>query len=225
MQDYIIKTSGRALAQALIADLPEEHGLSIITFGVVSRPTGETATDEDRQEVPVMEPVDGYWLAVRCEAGALPESWTPFVVDDPGYLPGGFSPYVEPTPSPEKLAQAKEAKLSEIMAGSNAMEAVIKSRYSKLEIDSWGIQQTQAEIILSGGTLPEGALLFALANANGVNVSDFAVRVLQNVALAEVVTKSVVSQQQAYELMLKSCTTVEEVQKIAVNYTLHEVTA
>ena len=79
--------------------------------------------------------------------------------------------------------------------------------------------------MLSGGTLPEGALLVALANANGVSISDFATRVLANVAQAETVTKAVVSQQQAYELMLKSCITVEEVQAITVNYTLPEAAA
>ena len=129
-----------------------------------------------------------------------------------------LAPDPEPTPE-ELLAQAKADKLAEIMVGSNAMEAVIKSRYSKLEIDSWGVQQTQAETVLSGGTLPEGALLVALANANGVSISDFATRVLATV------TKAVVSQQQAYELMLKSCITVEEVQAITVNYTLPEAAA
>ena len=133
-------------------------------------------------------------------------------------------PPVEPTPE-ELLAKAKATKLTEIMAGSNAMESAVKSRYSKLEIDSWGVQQSQAETVLAGGTLPEGALLAALASANGVELADFAVRVLQNVAQAEAVTKAVVSQQQAYELMLKSCTTVEEVQAITVNYTLTEATA
>lgn len=126
---------------------------------------------------------------------------------------------------PPTLEEAKAVKLVEIMAGSNAMESAVKSRYSKLEIDSWGVQQTQAETVLSGGTLPEGALLVALANANGVSVSDFATRVLANVAQAETVTKAVVSQQQAYELMLKSCITVEEVQAITVNYTLPEAAA
>ena len=127
--------------------------------------------------------------------------------------------------TPRELSTAKAAKLAEIMSGINAMETVIKSRYSKLEIDSWPIQQTQAETVLSGGTLPEGALLLALANANDVSVSDFAARVMQNVAQAEAVTKAVVAQQQAYELALKSCTTVEEVQAITVSYTLPEVAA
>lgn len=139
--------------------------------------------------------------------------------------PSQFEQLVDPEPVPPTLEEAKAAKLAEIMVGSNAMEAVIKSRYSKLEIDSWGVQQTQAETVLSGGTLPEGALLVALANANGVSVSDFATRVLANVAQAETVTKAVVSQQQAYELMLKSCITVEEVQAITVNYTLPEAAA
>ena len=140
--------------------------------------------------------------------------------------PLGVTLIPDPVPTSEELlAQAKADKLAEIMVGSNAMEAVIKSRYSKLEIDSWGVQQTQAETVLSGGTLPEGALLVALANANGVSISDFATRVLANVAQAETVTKAVVSQQQAYELMLKSCITVEEVQAITVNYTLPEAAA
>lgn len=140
--------------------------------------------------------------------------------------PLGVTLIPDPVPPPEELlAQAKADKLAEIMVGSNAMEAVIKSRYSKLEIDSWGVQQTQAETVLSGGTLPDGALLVALANANGVSVSDFATRVLANVAQAETVTKAVVSQQQAYELMLKSCIAVEEVQAITVNYTLPEAAA
>lgn len=128
--------------------------------------------------------------------------------------------------TPEELfANAKADKLAEIMAGSNSMESVVKARYSKLEIDSWGVQRAQAETVSSGGVLAEDALLAVLAAANNVSVTDFAARVLANVAFAEAVTKEIVSQQQAYELRLKNAQTIDDVAAIVVAYTLPECAA
>lgn len=123
------------------------------------------------------------------------------------------------------------ANMASILAVWTAMSAIkiahdaaqaaalsIKSRYSTLEVDSWPVQQEQAETVLSSGTLPEDALLVVLAKANGVSVADFAARVMANVAAAESATKAVVSHQQALELLVNDATTVPEVMAIEVSY-------
>lgn len=122
------------------------------------------------------------------------------------------------TSPPSTLAEHHAAKLSEIISGSNACAAMVKGRYSALEVDSWAVQQTQAETVLSGGTLAPDDLLTVLAAANGVSVADFAARVMQNVLTAEALTKWVVAHQQGYEARLKAImadTTLDDDAKIA----------
>lgn len=115
---------------------------------------------------------------------------------------GVFAP--PPTHPEADLALAGERKLGEIMAGSNACAALVKARYSVLEVDSWPVQQAQAETVLAGGALADDALLTTLAAANNISLEDFARRVMANVAAAEAVTRSILAQQQAYETRLKA---------------------
>lgn len=133
------------------------------------------------------------------------------------------------TSPPETLEEYYDAKRAEIILGSNTYAGQVKARYSALEVDSWSLQQAQAETVLAGGTLPDDALLTVLAAANGVSVQSFARRIMANVTKAETITKSIVAQQQAYETQLKTIMTdettdsaakIEAIQGIAVAYTL-----
>lgn len=133
---------------------------------------------------------------------------------------------------PSTVEEHRAAKLTEIISGSNACAAAVKGRYSALEIDSWAIQQAQAETVLSGGTLAPDDLLTVLAAANGVSVEAFAARVMQNVKQAEALTKWVVATQQGYEARLKAIMAddtldddakVAAIQGIVVDFTLPDM--
>lgn len=143
--------------------------------------------------------------------------------------PEFFEQLVNPEPIPPTLEDQYAAKVAEIISGSNSYAGQVKARYSALEVDSWSLQQAQAETVLAGGTLPDDALLTVLAAANGVSVQSFARRIMANVTKAETITKSIVAQQQAYETQLKaimadettdSAAKIEAIQGIAVAYTL-----
>lgn len=115
------------------------------------------------------------------------------------------------------LEQVHATKVQEILTGATACAAVLKSRYSELEVDSWALQAAQAEKVLAGEALAEDALIVVLAAANSVSVDVFAQRVMANVTAAEQVTKAVVSQQQAMELLVKSImgdATLSDVEKV-----------
>ncbi len=108
-----------------------------------------------------------------------------------------------PAPTPV-LAEVHASKVQEILTGATACATALKSRYSELEVYSWQMQTTQAEKVLAGEALAADALIVVLAAANAVSVDVFAQRVMANVTAAEQVTKAVVSQQQALELIVKS---------------------
>lgn len=129
---------------------------------------------------------------------------------------------IDPTTGLSGLEKFRALKRREILEGANSFATLVKSPYSELECLSWSEQRTQAERVLAGETLPADALLVTLAQANSVDVSDFALRVLANVQRAEAVTKAVVSQQQAYELAVKAATTPEAVTAVVVAYSLPE---
>ena len=115
------------------------------------------------------------------------------------------------------LEQVYAAKIQEILTGATACAKTIKSRYSELEVDSWSEQRQQAEKVLAGDTLPADALIAVLAATNGVPIADFAQRIMSNVTTAEQVTKAVVSQQQAFELIIKSIVadeTMDDTEKV-----------
>lgn len=121
---------------------------------------------------------------------------------------------INPSTGLSGVEHAREAKRREIIAAADACAGLVKARYSALEVDSWAIQQAQAERVIAGESLPEGALLTALAAANGVDIREFAGRVMANVGTAEAVTKLVIAQQQSLEARLKAAATEEEIAAI-----------
>lgn len=221
IKDYFLSFPDADTYTSLSESLdPEDATILIDAIGTVSEPTGELTTDpESGTEYPVMRPVPGWYVNVRCTDRELPDGWAQYIIPRPETPVREFAPWIE-APSTANLDEAKASKIIEIVSGSNKYTSLVKGRYSELEIDSWAVQAEQARTVLSGGILEEGSLLRVLAKANGVEVKDFAQRVLNNVEQADALTKIIVSQQQAMELQVKAATTVQEVEAITVVYAL-----
>lgn len=137
-------------------------------------------------------------------------------------LPEGFATEA-PKPEPRTFEEVKSKKYSEILAGSNAMDAAITARYSVPERTSFENQRRGAEAVMANNPVQgiqdsSVTLVSKLAAAEGVSVVEFAQRVLHNVAVANAAMEAVLLQQRAYEAALKKATNVEEVDGIVVNY-------
>lgn len=125
----------------------------------------------------------------------------------------------------KSLEEANSIKYAEILAGANAMDATIKARYSTPEIASFEQQRQGAEAIIAdpdiaGTPGSPVALVRALAATEGVSATDFAERILFNVAQASAALEAILLQQRAYEAALKKSATPEEIAEIIVSYTL-----
>lgn len=138
----------------------------------------------------------------------------------------------EPKPTQEQLNTACisaamksriEEKRVEILTKSDDILTTFVSRYSENEKLSWAKQEKEALELLTNPDAP-AKLLRRIATDRGISLDELRDKVLNNVAQSEVVTGSVLGQQQAFEDLLKLVQTVEDVDSIVVSYTIPDVT-
>jgi len=122
------------------------------------------------------------------------------------------------------LAEAKAAKLAEVIAACDAALEPLASSYSAMERSTWDQQVSEAGAYLSdaGASAP---LLRAIAEARGIEVADLAKRVMGNKSALELISGAVLGQKQGYEDVLAAITdetpdAVSRVSEIAVSYRL-----
>lgn len=141
------------------------------------------------------------WDAVFAYAEAHPECVTE------------EQPYVPPVPTLEKV---KAAKLSEINAAADRAIGTLTATYPDREISTFDKQESEARAYTADPTAST-PLLSALAQARGIPLDELVHRVLAKADAFAVASGSIIGQRQALEDRLDVCTTVEEVQSIAVN--------
>ena len=141
------------------------------------------------------------WDAVFAYAEAHPECVTE------------EQPYTPPVPT---LEEVKTAKLSEINAAADRAIATLTATYPDREISTFDKQEAEARAYAADPTAST-PLLSALAQARGIPLDELVRRVLAKADAFAVASGSIIGQRQALEDRLDVCTTVEEVQSIAVN--------
>ena len=125
-------------------------------------------------------------------------------------------PYVPPIPT---LQEAKAAKLTEINAAADRAIATLTATYPDREIATFDKQEAEARAYTADPTAPT-PLLSALSKARGVPLDELARRVLVKADAFAVASGSIIGQRQALEDRLDACTTVEEVEALAVTITM-----
>jgi hypothetical protein len=115
------------------------------------------------------------------------------------------------------LAQAKAAKLSEILSGADVALNAVASAYSEYEKLSWPKQEAEAQALALDPDAP-APLLRMISIVRGIPLAELSSKVLANVAASEQATGYVLGLQQGYEDAVKAATTVEAVQAIVVTY-------
>ena len=161
----------------------------------VPHPDDDTVPDEVRRQFAEL------WADVDAYAEAHPE----MVTEE--------QPYVPPVPT---LEEVKAAKLSEINAAADRAIGTLTVTYPDREISTFDKQESEARAYAADATAST-PLLSALAQARGIPLDELVRRVLAKADAFAVASGSIIGQRQALEDRLNVCTTVEEVQSIAVN--------
>ena len=161
----------------------------------VPHPDDDTVPDEVRRQFAEL------WADVDAYAEAHPE----MVTEE--------QPYVPPVPT---LDEVKAAKLSEINAAADRAIATLTATYPDRELATFDKQESEARAYAADATAST-PLLSALAQARGIPLDELVRRVLAKADAFAVASGSIIGQRQALEDRLDVCTTVEEVQSIAVH--------
>ena len=161
----------------------------------VPHPDDDTVPDEVRRQFAEL------WADVDAYAEAHPE----MVTEE--------QPYTPPVPT---LEEAKAAKLSEINTAADAAIAALTATYPDRELATFDKQESEARAYAADATAP-APLLSALAEARGIPLPDLVERVIAKADAFAVASGSVIGRRQALEDRLDACTTLEEVQAIAVD--------
>ena len=161
----------------------------------VPHPDDDNVPDEVRRQFAEL------WADVDAYAEAHPE----MVTEE--------QPYVPPVPT---LDEVKAAKLSEINAAADRAIATLTATYPDRELATFDKQESEARAYAADATAST-PLLSALAQARGIPLDELVRRVLAKADAFAVASGSIIGQRQALEDRLDVCTTVEEVQSIAVN--------
>ena len=173
----------------------KETSAYVIGKFCVPHPDDDTVPDEVRRQFAEL------WADVDAYAEAHPE----MVTEE--------QPYVPPVPT---LEEVKAAKLSEINAAADRAIATLTATYPDREISTFDKQESEARAYAADATAST-PLLSALAQARGIPLDELVRRVLAKADAFAVASGSIIGQRQALEDRLDVCTTVEEVQSIAVN--------
>ena len=173
----------------------KETSAYVIGKFCVPHPADDTVPDEVRRQFAEL------WADVDAYAEAHPE----MVTEE--------QPYVPPVPT---LEEVKAAKLSEINAAADRAIATLTATYPDRELATFDKQESEARAYAADATAST-PLLSALAQARGIPLDELVRRVLAKADAFAVASGSIIGQRQALEDRLDVCTTVEEVQSIAVN--------
>ena len=173
----------------------KETGAYVIGKFCVPHPDDDTVPDEVRRQFAEL------WADVDAYAEAHPE----MVTEE--------QPYVPPVPT---LEEVKAAKLSEINAAADRAIATLTATYPDRELATFDKQESEARAYAADATAST-PLLSALAQARGIPLDELVRRVLAKADAFAVASGSIIGQRHALEDRLDVCTTVEEVQSIAVN--------
>ena len=173
----------------------KETGAYVVGKLCVPHPDDDTVPDEVRRQFAEL------WADVDAYAEAHPE----MVTEE--------QPYVPPVPT---LDEVKAAKLSEINAAADRAIATLTATYPDRELATFDKQESEARAYAADATAST-PLLSALAQARGFPLDELVRRVLAKADAFAVASGSIIGQRQALEDRLDVCTTVEEVQSIAVN--------
>lgn len=173
----------------------KETGAYVIGKLCVPHPDDDTVPDEVRRQFAEL------WADVDAYAEAHPE----MVTEE--------QPYVPPVPT---LDEVKAAKLSETNAAADRALATLTATYPDRELATFDKQESEARAYAADATAST-PLLSALAQARGIPLDELVRRVLAKADAFAVASGSIIGQRQALEDRLDVCTTVEEVQSIAVN--------
>lgn len=173
----------------------KETSAYVIGKFCVPHPDDDTVPDEVRRQFAEL------WADVDAYAEAHPE----MVTEE--------QPYVPPVPT---LEEVKAAKLSEINAAADRAIATLTATYPDRELATFDKQESEARAYAADATAST-PLLSALAQARGIPLDELVRRVLAKADAFAVASGSIIGQRQALEDRLDVCTTVEEVQSIAVN--------
>lgn len=139
-----------------------------------------------------------------------------------------------PLPS---LAEARSAKLAEIVAAANAVKAALSSRYSALEESTWPEQEAGARAILddaenvkdktarlilldAAGRDAAVALVARLAAADGAERETFAARITANADAAHAAGVAALLEQRSMEAEVRNAKSVEEVRAVEVGFSV-----
>lgn len=142
--------------------------------------------------------------AVRDTEGCITATWT--AGDNGEWIP-------VPTVT---LATTKADKLAEINAACEGLLNALTATYPDREISTFDKQEAEARAYIADSTALT-PLLSALAQARGIPLDELVRRVLAKADAFAEASGSIIGQRQALEDRLGVCTTVEEVQAIAVN--------
>ncbi len=173
----------------------KETGAYVIGKFCVPHPEDTSVPDEIHKDFL------GLWEDVNAYAEAHPE----MVTEEQTYVP--------PVPT---LEEVKAAKLSEINAAADRAIATLTATYPDRELATFDKQESEARAYAADATAST-PLLSALAQARGIPLDELVRRVLAKADAFAVASGSIIGQRQALEDRLDVCTTVEEVQSIAVN--------
>lgn len=113
-------------------------------------------------------------------------------------------------------------KLSEILDKSDIALSPLTSKYSKHEKLSWPKQEAEA-LAYDKDPLADTPFLSELAQSRGISLEELVLKVLKNIEIYSKVSSNILGQQQHFEDVLRTATTIEEVAAIVVVYVYPEL--
>lgn len=129
-----------------------------------------------------------------------------------------------PEPPEPTLDEAKATKLSQINSACDRILTDAVKTYPDTEILSFDQQTAEAKAYRASGHAEEAPLLSALAAARGMTLDDLAERVIAKHQAFSILSGTVIGQRQALEDRLDACTSVEDVQSLAVEIVIPDIT-
>ena len=129
-----------------------------------------------------------------------------------------------PEPPEPTLDEAKAENLSEINAACDRILNEAVSTYPETEILTFDQQTAEAKAYQASGQAEDAPLLSALAQGRGMALDELAKRVIAKHQAFSALSGSVIGQRQALEDRLDACTSVEDVQSLAVEIVIPDIT-
>jgi len=116
----------------------------------------------------------------------------------------------------QTLEEAKSAKLAEINGACDSILKTAVKTYPDTEVMTFDQQVREAQSYMADPASPV-SLLASLASARGIELADLAARVMAKHQVFSALSGAVIGQRQALEDQLDACTSLEEVNALAVN--------